>query len=969
MNQRHSQNQQNPFSQWLYQAIAEPGVRLKVRLRGNNLHILYQSQSQPDAPTIVGRLVQALKSHTKVVQQLTQGREHPIYRIILYGTKRGESKPNWIEAIILHQLIPQSDLKQAEALRQGQTAQSQQDTAGELTLPRKLNTLKQFSPTAIARTLSEALSVQGISVKVFRQKLPTVGDSPPQYRLIVFCYCNYPPELNWLAEPVARQLRELELPYETALICAQVTGEAKPEWLVKVDLTNPEKMLRDWARWGDLGAIAALLNQTFAPQKITVRTVLQEHTLHIFCAQGEETVPPQTSTVEIVQTQLRSLTPQGITDATVYGVKGAQAETLMWLERLELPEASAVMPLTLAKEGKLAALTFLLQRLVNPDLETWLATGGINLQLVQKDDILHLVSEGLTCPSQGQIVQPIETLLRELLIEGITGIRLYGRRAGQGSPQWSYGVDFVSRKEPVPAPQELVKGEDISALVHIPPAGDTFESPEAQIAEKSLKDTLIDSMIVLCCRSRLFVRADSTQTLARQNSQTFSAYQGVRVALVWSVLGVLLAVQVDWLGGHLLKSQPVLAPNNFLIPPSEAFSEEELVLPELSLQKTNNIGFERTKFTTASESATAKAILATARAENPTFNNRILDEKLALYQEQVTRWGVPDILILGSSRAMRGIDPEVLETALARAGHSELRVYNFGVNGATAQVVDLIVRKLLPPEQLPQLIIWADGARAFNSGRPDLTYSAIATSPGYEQLEAGSFPDPSLDPLAITDLSPATLENWLNQQLGQLSMTYPQREELKDTLRQQWKNWFPVSPTLPMDVQVEAAVDFLDDAAIKVDGFLPVSKRFHPSTYYKTHPKVAGAYDSDYVIFNLEGQQDEALNQLLNYLRQREIELVFVNTPLTDEYLDPVRRRYERQFQVYMRTKMRQHNLIFRDLSRQWIQQYDYFSDPSHLNRYGAYQVSLELAKDGIIPWEHLKQQSKELGVNSAASD
>jgi hypothetical protein len=54
-----------PFSQWLYQSIAEPGVPLKVRLRGNNLHVLSQSQSQPDAPTIVERLLKALKSHTK----------------------------------------------------------------------------------------------------------------------------------------------------------------------------------------------------------------------------------------------------------------------------------------------------------------------------------------------------------------------------------------------------------------------------------------------------------------------------------------------------------------------------------------------------------------------------------------------------------------------------------------------------------------------------------------------------------------------------------------------------------------------------------------------------------------------------------------------------------------------------------------------------------------------------------------
>jgi hypothetical protein len=959
VNQRHSQSQQNTFSQWLYQAIAEPGVRLKVRLRGNNLHILYQDQSQPDAATVRGRLKQALKSHTQVVQQLTQAREQPIYKIILYGLKIGETKPDWIESIVLHQLIPQSHLKQGKGNTRTEIG-LEPDSCPDLARQGKSRTTHQLSPRAVAQHLSEALSSLGVSVKVFRQTLPPVGETLPQQRLIVFCYCNYPPELSLLAQPIAKQLRGLHLPYKNALICAQVTGEEKPEWLVKVDLTNPKTMLQNWACWGDLGAIAQLsrsaiaqrLNQTLAEAEITVRTVLKEQTLHIFCAQGNATAPPQESTVEAIQTQLQSLNPQGIKDATLYGVTDAQGETVTWLDRIELPEAKAVTPLTLAKQGNLKALSFLLQRLVNPDLETWLETGGVNLQMRQEEDILHIVSESITCPSQGQIVQPIETLLRELLIEGIAGVRLYGRRAGQGSPQWSYGVDFVSRKGQAQTPPELVKGEDVSALVHLPPEGDTLESPDHKTTEKSLKDTLIDSIISLACQSRLFVRADQTQTLARQDSQTFSAYQGVKVALVWSVLGLLLAIQADWVVGRLLKLQPTMATQNLLISPSDAYSEEELELSDFSLQKTDDSEFNRTEFTAESESATARAILATARAENPTFNNRILDEKLALYQEQIIRRGVPDVLILGSSRAMRGVDPDVLETALAQAGHGELEIYNFGVNGATAQVVDLIVRQLLPPEQLPKLIIWADGARAFNSGRPDLTYSAIATSPGYEQLEAGSFPNNNADTPRFRDLTPETIENWLNNQLGQLSATYPQRDQLKDALRVQWKSWFPASPTLPTYVDVEA--DLLDDAEIELDGFLPISKRFQPSIYYKTHPKVAGAYDSDYATFDLEGEQDEALNNVLDYLQQQQVELVFVNTPLTDEYLDKVRRRYEREFQTYMRGKVPQHNLIFRDLSRKWVQEYNYFSDPSHLNRYGAYHVSLALAKDVMIPWESL---------------
>uniref|UniRef100_A0ACD5GVQ6 Uncharacterized protein n=1 Tax=Desertifilum tharense IPPAS B-1220 TaxID=1781255 RepID=A0ACD5GVQ6_9CYAN len=41
------------------------------------------------------------------------------------------------------------------------------------------------------------------------------------------------------------------------------------------------------------------------------------------------------------------------------------------------------------------------------------------------------------------------------------------------------------------------------------------------------------------------------------------------------------------------------------------------------------------------------------------------------------------------------------------------------------------------------MILWADGARAFNSGRGDATYNAIATSAGYQSLMAGTLALPT----------------------------------------------------------------------------------------------------------------------------------------------------------------------------------------------------------------------------------
>ena len=124
----------------------------------------------------------------------------------------------------------------------------------------------------------------------------------------------------------------------------------------------------------------------------------------------------------------------------------------------------------------------------------------------------------------------------------------------------------------------------------------------------------------------------------------------------------------------------------------------------------------------------------------PSFNSQLLDQQLILYSIHLFLSGPPDVLIVGSSRAIQGVDPKVLQQSLMAQGHPELDIYNFSINGATAQVIDLLLREILTRDQLPKLVIWADGSRAFNSGRPDRTYTQIAESDGFKQLANGMHP-------------------------------------------------------------------------------------------------------------------------------------------------------------------------------------------------------------------------------------
>ena len=137
-----------------------------------------------------------------------------------------------------------------------------------------------------------------------------------------------------------------------------------------------------------------------------------------------------------------------------------------------------------------------------------------------------------------------------------------------------------------------------------------------------------------------------------------------------------------------------------------------------------------------------------------------------------------------------------------------------------------------------------------------------------------------------------------------------------------------------------------------VNGFLSLSNQFNPATYYQKYSKVPGTFDSDYDSFGLQGKQQDALRNITSFTQARKISLVFVNLPLTSEYLDPRRSEHEDEFARSMTEAATELKFTYRDLSRELDQQNALFSDPSHLNRYGAYVVAQHLAKDGLMPWK-----------------
>lgn len=1012
-----------------------------MRLRGNILHVLTETPHALHQAGAISRLVDALIEDATSDHLVTT--TYPqVYQLYIYSRQSGEAKPDWTAPIYLNRLErhqsqlqaqagaalkladthPSSD-QAGEADDAGQWPQDESTTAIVLS---HLSLARQGDPDAIAWYLSEVLSTLDVGVWVsvraasgrvslHREAVsadeghaaePDIESDDDVNRLWVWCEATYSPDPLLIAEPVTERLRQLSLTqFKDAVIVIQVHGEDTPDWSLRIDLTPAEEMLREWGRWGDEAAIARLVNDALAAHHAEMSVERKEESLHgIVRSLDDEVaapglsepvpVPPEEAVVGLITPLMTSLAPQGLHRLVLYG-QTAQTETPDWVRCLNLPalEHPALLdePTVLAKQGDLPALAYLLTRLLNPDLEAQLATGGIRIQVLQRDQLLHIMADASVCPTRRQVVPQVLDFLDALELTSIKGIRLYGRRAGQQRPAWSYGKDFQARPEIVPKAEPIFAVSDSyvgDLLSH--PDSEALEADEATVTgvmhqtwQRSLdavRRFLIGTQLVVpqrdLSRTPPVLLSDDTQ-------------DALKIGLVWGAVGVLLALQADWILGQVLNPgaqtsalEAATAAESGEIQPESRPEDEATLAPTDDSAAIAN--WQRSEWETDDDAFNDDLIASPERSLAPTpdllsyspypsFRSQQMDEKLALYHQRLAESGPPDVLIIGSSRALRGVDPAALQRELAALGHGNLSIFNFGVNGATAQVVDLTIRRVLEPHQLPRLIIWADGARAFNSGRTDVTFNAIAASDGYSELgrrnpdavesTAADTPDAEASAAESVPVGEAlrasyqALDQNLSDSLGRRSALYADRDQLKAVVRDRLLTplMAPIA-TLSLDAgetaQNTSDMPIPEGSRIDFDGFLALDVRFNPATYYQLYARVPGAYDSDYEDFELAGQQTDALEQLLRYTQQQDVPVVFINTPLTDEYLDGYRTDAEADFQQMMlEYSATSPDFIFRDLGNLWTSRYDYFSDPSHLNRYGAYQVSLRIAQDPMIAW------------------
>ncbi len=575
-----------------------------------------------------------------------------------------------------------------------------------------------------------------------------------------------------------------------------------------------------------------------------------------------------------------------------------------WALGLDLPIAPSAL---IAAEIIAALLTSFRQ---DPQLAPKLAQ--TKLKLLLQNNCLNLLCETRAEILQAEMVLPMLNTLRTVSAsEYFQSVTVSSRVIGEKKPSWSFEIDLLAIGIPNPNEEELFAAENVEdySIAFI------SEDEEPNAWQKLGRYT----------GSQLLAFGQAIFSL-KWLGQTSPKMLSIPACIASLAIGVGTTIAIDrTLSNYDQPDQStkfVIADSKINLPANQPDNA-----PEKSL--------------------TNKSAL--------NFNIALFNEKLALLDWQITnKQRSPEILIVGSSRALRGLEPKTLEKALTNKGYKDISVFNLGIDGATAKVVNLQITQILTQHQLPRMIIWADGLRAFNSSRSDLTYDEITASVGYKQLQEelkskGVNPNPITNPTELSTKS----SNPIAQSFDILFATSSKRQEIRTSLVKKFdRNTHMLSNS---DALLAATMPSTV-TALDPKGFVAFDVTFDPNTYFQKFPQVPGDYDLDYRNFETNGSQFEAFANVVDFCRRNNIELLVVNMPLHATYLDQIRSRHEATFNGRMQKLALREGFTYLDLSQSILNQADLFSDPSHLNKKGAIAISQLLVQNPKIRWQVLKK-------------
>jgi hypothetical protein len=554
----------------------------------------------------------------------------------------------------------------------------------------------------------------------------------------------------------------------------------------------------------------------------------------------------------------------------------------------------------------------------------------VKLKLLLQNHCLNLLCETRAAKLQAEMALPILDALRNLkAAEYFQSVTVSNRTIGQKKPNWSFEIDLLAIGSPVSEAENNSIFDDLSLQI------DEIieESPDLDLATQEhwwtnyqkLAHDLSDRLMVI------LQPVIQLEWLGKKNTHATGEPISLPIGLISLAIGLGTTFTIDRLLSYQTQANLAPAPTTTI-----TNSEPNYLASGLASGKS------------------AKDIAKIEDKPSPNFNIAALNEKLVLIDWHITqKQRSPDVMIVGSSRALRGIEPSALEQALAKKGYKNISAFNFGIDGATAQVVNIQITQILERPQLPKMIIWADGLRAFNSKRSDITYDEITASVGYKQIQE-KLKNQGNAPIAQNFTTPLadSSSNPITQAIAQVFSTSNQRQEVRNSVI---KNFDRNTQALSNSESLIAANAPKTANILDPKGFVSFDVTFDPNTYFQKYPQVPGDYDLDYRNFETNGSQFDAFNNVVEFCQRNNIQLVVLNMPLHETYLDAIRQTYEATFNTRMEELAKREGFVYLNLASSLATQSALFSDPSHLNKQGAIAIAQAIAQNPKIPWQFLK--------------
>ena len=151
------------------------------------------------------------------------------------------------------------------------------------------------------------------------------------------------------------------------------------------------------------------------------------------------------------------------------------------------------------------------------------------------------MADGPVCPPKNAIVPLVNQTLAPVNAPDIAeGIRLYGRRAGQKQPIWTYGQDYKTRERMVPeAKPEFAASEAyIGELITSVDEGTLVDAAASDDDDIKFTAVLARALQFAMVKSQVFIPADNTGGLSSKTLPKAFRAEGGKMALIWGAVGL-----------------------------------------------------------------------------------------------------------------------------------------------------------------------------------------------------------------------------------------------------------------------------------------------------------------------------------------------------------------------------------------------------------------------------------------------